>query len=195
MRSPAVHSVHVYDGISSLVGRLCGITGSALKIGNAVLVVARPEVRDGLVHELSATGIDLRDHARKDLFSMYDAGAMLAQFMVEGRPDPDLFNQCIGSVLQQARKASRSKDGGLTVFGEMVAVLWAEGNRTGALELERLWNNALSQNVFHLHCGYPRSFLEDRTPDVQAVLAAHTHVLEDALPDGVADFCPFPALA
>jgi hypothetical protein len=110
---------------------------------------------------------------------MYDAGAMLAQFMIEGRPDPDLFTKCIGSALEQARKASKSKDGGLTVFGEMVALLWAEGNRTGALELERLWNKALSQNIFHLHCGYPRSFLADQTPDAQAVFAAHTHVLKD----------------
>src|SRR5690348_11508351 len=109
MCDPAVHSVHVYDGLSSLITRLCGITGSALKVGSSVLIVARPEVRDGLVHELAQGGIDVRDHAREGRFSMYDAGAMLAQFMAEGRPDPDLFSQSIGSALKEARKASKGK--------------------------------------------------------------------------------------
>jgi hypothetical protein len=35
-----------------------------------------------------------------------------------------------------AKKSARSKDQGLTVFGEMVAVLWEQGNQPGALALE-----------------------------------------------------------
>jgi len=37
---------------------------------------------------------------------------------------------------------------GLPFFGEMVAILWSEGNKVGALELERLWNDVLKDHAF-----------------------------------------------
>jgi hypothetical protein len=64
----------------------------------------------------------------------------------------------------------------LTVFGEMVSVLWDEGKKDAALQLEALWNDALRERAFHLHCAYPRlGFINDG--DETAVCGAHTHVL------------------
>lgn len=176
--APAVHSVHIYDEHSSLISRLCGITSSTLRVGDSVLVVARADTRNKLVKELRNSGVDVRLHARERRFTMVDASEALATFMVNESPDPGRFNASIGRMLADSRKRARSAEKCLTVYGEMVAVLWEEGNQAGALQLEDLWNLALTDGSFHLHCSYPRSLL-CRDGDFPAVCAAHSHILQD----------------
>jgi hypothetical protein len=59
----------------------------------------------------------------------------------------------------------------------MVAVLWEEGNKPGAIALENLWNAALEKNAFHLHCAYPKSFFAQDNLGLRAVIDEHTHIL------------------
>lgn len=175
--APSVHSVHIYSESSDLISRLCGIVSSSLRIGDAVLVVATAEHRAGLVKELLGAGVDIRGHAREGRYTMVDAEEMLATFMRHGTPDRELFACSMGEVLNNARESAKSKAKGLTLFGEMVAVLWDDGNKDAALELEQLWNEALNERVFHLHCAYPRwGFIN--AVDETAVCSAHTHVVQ-----------------
>jgi hypothetical protein len=110
---------------------------------------------------------------------MYDAKEILSTFMVKGKPDSGMFRQSVGKLLRDAKAKARSKDGGLTVFGEMVAVLWEQGNKAAALALEELWNDVLNDRAFHLHCAYPRwTFVNDGDETgLAAVCHAHSHVL------------------
>jgi hypothetical protein len=179
MSGPTVHSVHIYDEHSALIKRLCGIVSSGLQVGNSVLIVATASHRDDLVKELNDAGADVRQHAREGRFVMYDAKETLATFMLNGKPDRDLFMKSVGTLLNTAKQKARSKDQGLTVFGEMVAVLWDQGQKQAALELEAIWNDALNDRTFHLHCAYPRwSFINDGDDSgLAAVCHAHSHVL------------------
>lgn len=172
---PSVHSVHIYEEDSALITRLCGIVGSGLRLGDSVLIVATPPHRNALVKELNAVGVNVRSHAREGRFTMLDAEDVLATFLVDGMPDRERFMLSIGAVLEDARAKSVSAGRSLTVFGEMVAVLWDQGNKRGALELEALWNDALNDRAFHLHCAYPRSgFING---DEEAVCRSHSHVV------------------
>ena len=158
MATAVVHSVHIYDGQSSLITRLCGIVKSGLEIGNAVLIVATNDHRERLVSTLHDAGVDVRGAAREGRFQMYDAEETLATFMQDGLPDQKLFDFWVGNLLADGKKNSRGKDHALTVFGEMVSVLYDEGRKEAALQLEALWNKALNERVFHLHCAYPSDF-------------------------------------
>jgi hypothetical protein len=176
--APAIHSVHIYEEASSLILRLCGIVGSSLRRGNAAIIVATADHRNRLVKGLRETGIDVRAKARAGRFIMVDAKEMLSTFMVNDAPDRELFQFSLGELLTKAGPTAGSKPRGLTVFGEMVAVLWEEGNREAALHLEELWNEALSDRAFHLHCAYPRSgFVNDL--DEHAVCSRHSHTIAD----------------
>jgi hypothetical protein len=181
MRSlPTVHSVHFYENHDALIERLCGIVSSSLLIGNSVLLVCTEEHRAELIRSLDRLEVDVRDHARQGRFLMYDAGEMLSAFMVGRRPDEERFRGCVGKVLGEAKKAARSRRGGLTVFGEMVAVLWEKGNKAGAVALEKLWNHAMQERAFHLHCAYPTWLFQEDDADLQEIYHAHTHILGDA---------------
>ena len=177
-RAAAVHSVHIYEGDSALIGRLCGIVASGLQTGDAVLIVATDFHRDQLVKQLEKAGIDVRVAAREGRFTMIDAQETLSTFMRHGRPDRDLFTASVGQLLVDAKKNARSKHQGLTVFGEMVAVLWDEGKKQAAIELETLWNEALNERAFHLHCAYPRSgFINTDDAELAAICHSHSHVV------------------
>ncbi len=69
-------------------------------------------------------------------FLTLDAEQTLAMFMVDGFPDPALFEQAVGAVV----RTHLIETGVLSVYCELVAVLCKEGNLIGALKLEELWN-------------------------------------------------------
>lgn len=175
--APAVHSVQFYDTHDALIDRLCGIACSGLLIGNSVLIVATEEHRTQLTKALVRLEVDVRSFAREQRFVMCDAEETLAQFMVDGFPDSELFTASVGKLLIEAKKAASPSNPGLTVFGEMVAVLWEQGNQPGALALERLWNDVLQDRAFHLHCAYPRSLFAQNETGMLNICETHSHVL------------------
>jgi len=175
--STPVHSVQFYDSHEALIDRLCGVVSSGLLIGNSILMVCTREHREQLIKTLRRLDIDVRSYARKDRFSMVDADEMLAKFMVNGSPDPEMFMSSVGQLLIESKKAARSKDQGLTVFGEMVAILWEQGNKAGALALEALWNDAMKERAFHLHCAYPNWLFSGVEAERMNICEVHSHIL------------------
>jgi len=176
----SVHSVQFYSEDSSLIERLCGIINSGLRIGTSVLIVATAPHREQLVVALDRARIDVRPHVRQGRFAMYDAAETLETFMVDGYPDRDLFMTSVGRMLADAKNTARSRNREITVFGEMVALLWEQGNRDGALQLEALWNDAMNDSAFHLHCAYPRQYFAAHADDqngLAEVCRTHSHIL------------------
>ena len=97
--------------------------------------------------------------------------------MVDGWPDDAAFLEVVTGLLTRARG-----DGGRRVraFGEMVAVLWAEGYCGATVRLEYLWQNLCRQEAFSLFCAYPKSgFTGDMTVSLQNICAAHSRVLAE----------------
>jgi len=67
----------------------------------------------------------------------------------------------------------------VAAFGEMVALLWAEGKHEAAICLEQLWNDLARTHSFTLRCGYPMAgFSEEGDAElIQKVCAEHSHVI------------------
>lgn len=179
LSTPAVHSVHFYDHDEALISRLRSIVGSSLQAGSSVLIVATEEHRHQLKSALEKSGITLDQLFEDGRLRLLDAREILARYMVRGRPNPRRFTESVGELIASARKSALNEHRGLTIFGEMVAVLWSEGNRVGALELERLWNDLLHDRSFHLHCAYPRWVLKDNLNNltIKAICDEHSSVL------------------
>ena len=94
--------------------------------------------------------------------------------MVDGTPDPHRFAETVGPVIRTARTGDRR----VLAFGEMVALLWAEGNREAAIRLEQLWNDLARRETFALLCAYPISHFDDagHAKPFAEINAAHTWV-------------------
>ena len=85
-------------------------------------------------------------------FIALDADATLAEIMVHGSPHEIRFTEFIGNLVGEAAEGGSSP---VRVFGEMVALLWANGQYNAALQLEELWNELGAIHRFSLFCAYP----------------------------------------
>lgn len=179
LRQPLIHSVHFYEHDGEMIDRLRGIVVSALATGNAVLIVATAEHRRELTNSLHHNWTNWAAARDEGRFLMVDAQETLDHFMVEGKPNRQLFRTAVGNLIRDCRFTARSANRGLTAFGEMVSILWKDGNREGALQLEALWNELLSDGTFHLHCAYPKqAMMADGTAQaMQSVCDHHSHII------------------
>jgi hypothetical protein len=147
---PDDHIVNLYEHDHDLVEAVCDYLNTALRAGDGAVVVATPEHRASLEAAIEASGTDLRGATNAGRYVALDARGTLATFMVDDEPDAVLFESVVGQLIAQTRPS----DGAVRVFGEMVALLWDDGNVTGALSLESLWNDLGTHEDFSLYCAY-----------------------------------------
>jgi len=169
------HFVQFYEDDAFLEESVAGYVADALQSGDGAVIIATREHRAEIAKKLRARGIDLDDARFQQQYLALDASETLASFMVNGMPDPQLFKQVIRRVLQQilaGRKRARA-------FGEMVAILWEQGNKAGAIGLEQLWNELGKEHTFALFCAYPMKLFEgDAQGDpLKDVCTCHTRVI------------------
>jgi signal transduction histidine kinase len=173
------HSVQFYEDDSFLLDSLTKLIGTTLVAGDAAIVIATPAHREGLARRLKARGLDLDVTSTLGRYCAFDAAGTLSSFMVQDIPDPARFHSVVGSILSSIRPAAETTPPRIVVFGEMVALLWSEGNIDAAFKLEQLWNDLARSHSFHLHCAYPmKSF--DQEGHSQAFLnicAEHSRVV------------------
>src|SRR6185503_5037963 len=130
---------------------------------------------EALIASLTARGIDSTLAREQGRLIVRDARETLSTFMVDGMPDAARFHDVVGTVMARAVDEHRS----VRAFGEMVALLWAEGRRDAALRLEELWNDLARTQPFSLLCAYPvNAFRDDpdETP-LLGVFKVHSHVI------------------
>jgi MEDS: MEthanogen/methylotroph, DcmR Sensory domain len=171
------HFVEFYEDDSYLMDSLGRFISLGLTNGEAAIVIAEPGHRKALRATLGGIGIHLEDARKDGILTLLDASDTLAVFMRDGAPDPGIFKQVIGNIIERAAAGGRN----VRIFGEMVALLWARGNVTGALRLEDLWNELAQSHPFRLFCAYPvEGFAGRELAELSSVCNRHTHVLAAA---------------
>jgi len=172
------HSVQFYEDDVFLLDGLCRFIGAALGTGGAAIVIATPAHREALRLQLGEVDLDMARVEAHGRYVALDAVDTLSQFMVDGWPDRTRFFDVVGGAVDRLRTASQSAHARIAAFGEMVAILWAEGSSDAAMRLEQLWNELALTHAFHLHCAYPmRLFARAEDADqVERVCAEHDHV-------------------
>jgi hypothetical protein len=150
------HLVEFYETESLLVESVRNFFRPALAAGDPVLLVATPAHRAAFITALEACGIDVKESRRRGLFVDLDAADTLNRFLVDRVPDPSLFAEVVEGVVASAGNGNPR----MRIYGEMVALLWDEGNREAALALEDLWNDLSDRRQFILLCAYPLTSID-----------------------------------
>jgi signal transduction histidine kinase/acyl carrier protein phosphodiesterase len=171
----AEHVVQFYETDTFLIHALGDFIGAGLAAGDACIVVATPAHRAGLDDHLIAAGLDVVAARGSGQYVTLDAAETLAMFMVDGLPEPSRFARVFGATIAQAAKSRPH----VRIFGEMVALLWGDGQYDAALRLETLWNDLLSRHTFVLFCAYPlHSFVgEARAQGLNDICSTHARVI------------------
>jgi hypothetical protein len=175
----STHTVQFYEEDEALIERLAEYAGSALGGGHACVIVATVAHRHALELQLLRRGMHTDQMIDEGRFLLLDAADTLKLFMVDGRLHPGLFFTAIEEILSRASSSVWASRGRVAVFGEMVALLWTEGNADAAVQLEGLWNELGKKHSFSLLCAYPmRSFnREEDQAAFKRICGEHTHVV------------------
>ena len=172
------HLVQLYEADEqALVRNVARYLLEGLTLGSSLIVVATLEHETAFRRELEAAGADPQAAVSAGQLKFLNAEVTLAQFLIDGHPDADLFEQTVGVAVRQA--AERAGDRGVRAFGEMVGVLWASKQYPAAIRLEQLWHKLMKSVEFNLFCGYPIDIFAKQFDIgiVDALLCAHTHLL------------------
>src|ERR1700688_1528750 len=151
------HGVQFYSHDKFLLEELSRYIGDALRAGGAGVVVATEQHRNGLFQWLAAQGLDVAGLIEQKRFVALDARQVLSAFMVDGWPNEEAFIDVVGGIVARATASARIEHPRVAIFGEMVALLWAEGKAEAAIQLEQLWNGLARTKSFSLFCAYPMS--------------------------------------
>ena len=127
------HVVQFYEGDVPLVDAIARFIGAGLGAGDAAVVIATERHRQGLEERLRARGLELAAARADGRYVTVDAAEMLAAVMRDDWPDEARFRQVVGGTIERAVGGRPLR---VRAFGDMVSLLWAVGNRAGALRLE-----------------------------------------------------------
>jgi DcmR-like sensory protein/histidine kinase-like protein len=90
---------------------------------------------------------------------------------------PDAFAEVIGGLVGRSlTRRSLSARRPLRVYGEVVALLWDEGDIEAAAELEQLWNRLCDREAFNLLCTYPTPREPEQLQALREVCRSHSSV-------------------
>ena len=177
------HFVQFYRDDAVLIDSMSRYVHQGLMDGAGVIVIATAAHTQAMQARLQADAVDTAKALDEARLHLLDAERTLAKLMVDGTPDPALFSAHVGTLV--ARTAHQHRR--VVAFGEMVGLLWKQGQTNAAVALEQLWNELSRQQPLTLFCAY--STLDcagsQHTVLLDAVCASHTRVLpEDAVATG-----------
>ena len=110
-----------------LLDVLSRFIGGALAVGDSVIVIATKAHQDGLAQRLKARDWKQQRQSAKGVTSYWNENETLPKIMANGSVDETRFINTISDVLSRVCNAADDKDSRVAVFGELVALLWADG--------------------------------------------------------------------
>ena len=150
------HIAHLYQSEDELLTSLTEFIRTGIERGESCRVITTKTHTAQLEERLSSRGVNIAQARQSGFYMAYDAYETMSRFMVNGLPDPALFNEVIGGMVNKV--LARNKP--VRAFGEMVALLWKEGNQQGVAKLESLWDDLVRDYNISLYCAYPRIYFD-----------------------------------
>lgn len=148
------HEAVFYSDDSCLLDAVTRFVGTALKVGNAAIVVATESHRERLLPLLETQSLNIRAAIVKGRYIEEDAADTLSTFMVDGMPDPVRFVKAFGDLIMAVAKATNREHSRVAIFGECVHLLCAQGNAEAAIQMEKLGNQLTQSYNVDILCGY-----------------------------------------
>ena len=168
------HYVQFYESDERLLTSLSDFVAVGLEGNEAAIVVATKTRRDGLDHLLADRGFNVASLRSLGQYFTFDAAESLDKFMVDGHPEGDRFVDTFTPIIERAKSTGNR----VRIYGEMVALLWADGQQEAAIRLEELWSELQQRTAFSLLCAYPvRSIDRDLVKRLASVCAPHSTIV------------------
>ena len=185
--APHDHAVIFHDHDSEIVSAVAAYAHEGLQDGDAVLLLMTAAHREAVTASLLDHGVVVEALTASGVLDLRDAAGTLDHFRTGGTVDFAAFEVEMTAVIDAATAGDRR----LRVFGEMVTLLWEEGDVGSAVHLESVWNDVIDSRRMELLCSYPTALLASAAlSEVHETCALHSEV---TAPTGYGSPRPLPA--
>jgi len=169
------HWVQFYEEDEFLIASVGSFVAEGLIKGGNGMIIATPQHLRGIKEQLEANDCSVGELVRQDRLVLLDAADTLQALTADGVPDAKLFSRYIETQVAALTAGGRK----VYAFGEMVALLCAEGKTAEALQLEKFWGQVCENDEVTLLCAYPLSAFgtSSAEPSFLEVCGAHSRVL------------------
>ncbi len=174
---PHDHIVQFYENEHFLAGAVADFLAGGLAAGETVVAVADSKRRELFADRLRAKSVDVDGAVARGRLVMLDSREVLAQIMDGATPDPTRFESVVGPLIETVTRGDPRRR--FRAYGEMVDLLWKEGNADGAIQLEELWNTLATSHSFSLLCAYAMGNFYKETDGrrFHELCRQHSHVI------------------
>ena len=169
------HLVQFYEMEGFFLSSVSLYLGTGINAGEAVLAFATRAHLESIETRLQALGINVAAARATGAYVPMEAAETLPKLMVDGNLDPESFTETVEPIIKQAAADGRH----VRVFGEMVALLWADRKYDAAISLETCWNRLQAVHQFLLLCAYPvEEFAGEASTDLlEKVCQEHSRII------------------
>jgi hypothetical protein len=169
------HVLQIYEDDKSFLDLLESYIVGGLKADECVILIATRQHLNAINDRVKNKGFNLSALTLNECYVPLVAEEMLSKFMINNWPDEDLFThelkQLISKPIQRNQK--------IRAFGEMVSILWSQGQGSATIHLEHLWNRFCSEHSLTLFCAYPKSgFTNSTTESLNRICGAHARIID-----------------
>jgi PAS domain S-box-containing protein len=173
-RAAEQHWVQFYETDRFLADAVVQFVSAGLGAGEPAVIFATAAHREVFAQGLTAAGFDVPALLDTKQLVMEDAAEALATFMLAGAPSWDRFFDAVGGILLRVQAAHPDRP--IRAYGEMVDLLWRDGQQDAAIQLEQMWNDLRAKLEFSLLCAYVMDTFYKET-GIPRICAMHSHVL------------------
>jgi signal transduction histidine kinase len=146
------HAVQFYESEEFLAAAVADFLASGLVLGQPAVAILSADRTTRILPRLEEQGIDVSLQREEGRLVILDARESLGRFMKGRMPHAGRFLDFIGGVLEKSAPVGGGSV--VRVYGEMVDVLWRDGDATAAIRVEELWNELAERRPFELLCAY-----------------------------------------
>lgn len=148
------HDVTFYSDDQRFLNELAQFVAGALKSGSSAVIAATDSHRKGLLSRLRIQDVNIGAAIEQRRYIAVDAAHTLSTFMVNSMPDRGLFMKTFGNLVHSGAKASKSGSSHVSVFGECMHLICAEGNAEAAIRMEEFGSELTRTHYADVLCGY-----------------------------------------
>jgi PAS domain S-box-containing protein len=146
------HGVQLYETEQFLQECVGQYLADGVKAGQPLLVIATAEHRQSFSAEMRRGGVEPDELVAGRDIVWLDARETLAKCSSGATVVEERFETVCGGALGEL---ARNRPYVLVrAFGEMVDLLWKDGNVSAANAVERMWNTLAARHSFNLLCAY-----------------------------------------
>jgi hypothetical protein len=171
------HIVQLYQDEDFYGEAVSHFAAEGLVRGESIILVATQPNWKNISARLRAKGLDLEELFRQGQLTLLDAQATLPKFMAGNLPDGGVFKPLAKQTIAKARAGGKFPR--VRWWGEMVNVLYVEGNKQGSHRLEEFFDEVAHEESIAIFCSFLMDKFDPKVYDEAFgnVCSTHSHVI------------------